>query len=167
MKTIEFNLSTESIENAVKEIENYQEKLIKCEDKILKKLGEYAKERMQYYLSKTTNHKGKTSTGELSDSIQTEYSKHLARIFTDLFYASYVEYGTGMIGARSQHPDLADGWHYDSNGHGEKGWVYQDSQGNYWKTQGEVAHQFVYRTYLDLKRDYVDLAKQVLEEEGL
>lgn len=164
MKKVVFNLSSDGLDYAMKEIEDYYNKLAKSEDKILKRLGEYAKERMQFYIARTT---GSTSTGELSDSIQTEYSKHLARIFTDLFYASYVEYGTGVIGARSQHPNLPEGWKYDINGYGQAGWVYQDNQGHYWKTKGEISHQFVYRTYRDLKQNYIDIAKQVLKEEGL
>lgn len=162
MKTIEFNLSEESINSAIQELRDWQEKLIKCENKVLKKLGEYAKERMKYYIDSSTQ-----GTGKLSNSIQVEYSEHLARVFTDLFYASYVEYGTGIVGASNPHPKLADGWKYDTNSHGDKGWVYEDEEGNFWWTKGEVSHQFVYQTYQDLKEHYVELTMQVLREEGL
>ena len=40
-------------------------------------------------------------------------------------YAIYVEYGTGIVGARESHPNpMAQGWVYDVNNHGEKGWMY-------------------------------------------
>ena len=47
----------------------------------------------------------------------------VGKILVGSEYAIYLEYGTGVVGARNPHPD-PDGWRYDVNGHGDSGWWY-------------------------------------------
>lgn len=72
-------------------------------------------------------------------------------------YGWFVEFGTGIIGAGSPHPEAgAAGWSYDTHGHGNDGWFYPNGKsmkhkyrftasGQYlpW-TKGEPAKPFMY-----------------------
>jgi hypothetical protein len=92
----------------------------------------------------------------------------MVRVYTDLAYAKYVEFGTGVIGKNNPSPKATEfGWSYDKNDKGEMGWVYKGSDGEYYWTQGQEAHNFMYNAYLDLKENYMDITKQVLRERGL
>lgn len=122
--------------------------IIKCEEAILKKLTE----RMVMYglgdslLSGTVNSK-KTDVS-LSIRMGSEYFM-------------YVEYGTGVVGRDSQHPDTSRvGWRYDTNAHGEMGWWYPSSiddpnptkyrnDNGWWAwTKGQRARPFMYETWM-------------------
>ena len=88
-------------------------------------------------------------SGDLAESISWEYDEatNTGRIIIGSDYAIFVEYGTGIVGANSPHPEPAPGWSYDVNAHGEKGWAYFDEKQNRWRwTKGEPAHAFVYKT---------------------
>ena len=88
--------------------------------------------------------------------------------YTDLFYAKYVEFGTGIVGSKESHPAYSQkGWRYDINSHGEAGWKYPKKDGTYGWTRGQVAQKFVYQAVLDLERDYIEIAKNVLRKKGL
>lgn len=74
----------------------------------------------------------------------------------------FFEYGTGIRGASSPHPkSIVEGWIYDVNQHGEKGWWYPttESDPNPYKyvdkqgvlrawTKGKYSKPFVYETWL-------------------
>lgn len=92
----------------------------------------------------------------------------MVRVYTNLAYAKFVEFGTGVTAKNSSHPSSSEfGWSYDTNDKGEKGWVYRASDGNFYWTQGEEAHQFMYKAFQDLKANYMRIAKQVLVERGI
>lgn len=80
-------------------------------------------------------------------------------------YASFVEYGTGIVGQNSPHPKaLKIGWIYDVNGHGYSGWWYPTTEEAlskypnspkrviggqvYGFTRGQESKPFVYKTWL-------------------
>lgn len=71
----------------------------------------------------------------------------------------FFEYGTGIRGAGSPHPNPPIGWIYDVNGHGSKGWWYptDSSDPNPYKwtdgsgtlrawTKGKFSRPFIYDT---------------------
>lgn len=79
-------------------------------------------------------------------------------------HAMFVEFGTGIVGAGSPHPDTSFEdvyWDYDINGHGEKGWWYPttasdpnpvkkfDAKKNQWFgfTRGMESRPFMYNTW--------------------
>lgn len=74
-------------------------------------------------------------TGRLRDSINTVFSnsghEFSAEIGTDVEYAPYIEYGTGI---------------YNPNGRKEP-WVYRDDEGNYHFTHGMQAQPFMYPAF--------------------
>lgn len=106
---------------------------------------------------------GAVYTGELLGSIQGYYdpNSHVGIIRADTPYAVYVEYGTGIVGAGSPHPE-ADGWVYDVNGHGEGGWVYWNNRDNrFHLTAGMPARPFMYNTKEQLQAMCGQIAKEV------
>lgn len=162
--SFEFELSPSSIDNLTKELKNYQEELKKAKKYILEALAKYAEERIKHYISETVGQGGYPITNTLLNSIKTSpIVDDMVSIYTDLAYAKYVEFGTGIVGSNNPHPATSEAnWTY-----GEKGWVYHGSDGNYYYTEGQEAHQFIYRAGMDIKENYLQIARQVLKERGL
>jgi len=72
--------------------------------------------------------------------------------FTD----DYIEFGTGIVGESSPHPDaMANGWDYDVNNHGTKGWWYGHGK----HTWGIPAYAIGYRGWELLERYFNDIEK--------
>lgn len=91
-------------------------------------------------------------------------------------YAMYVEFGTGIYGEQSPHPNpsaFGEAWEYDINDHGKRGWWYpttEDDPNPYksyspdgqifaW-TAGSQAKPFMYNTWLYARR----IANQVFQK---
>lgn len=97
----------------------------------------------------------KVDSGELANSITWEYdaATNTGRIKVGSDYAIFVEYGTGIVGANSPHPQPAEGWTYDKNAHGETGWTYWDEKQQKFRwTKGQPATAFVYKTMQYMKQ---------------
>lgn len=133
--------SRSSIENAKQRL---MQKADKIDDGTRRAVEELTQMGYEYMMSIVP-----VESGGLADSISWEYdqSTNTGRIVIGSDYAIFVEYGTGIVGENSPHPEPAPGWSYDVNGHGEKGWSYFDAKQNRYRwTKGEPAHAFVYRT---------------------
>lgn len=162
-------LSHKSMQNLIKELKDYQRELEKSKKYILEALARYTQERVKYYISETVGKGVYPSTNTLSDSILiSKITGDMVSVYTNLAYAKFVEFGTGVTAKNNPHPNSGTfGWSYDTNEKGEKGWVYRASDGNFYWTQGEEAHQFMYRAWMDLKANYMIITKQVLRERGI
>ena len=80
-------------------------------------------------------------------------------------YALYVEFGTGIVGKRSPHPNATqEGWEYDKNGHGESGWFYMGEDGRRHWTQGMPARPYIYQTSLYVRRITTRIINKHLEK---
>jgi hypothetical protein len=103
---------------------------------------------------------GAIDTGELESSISGVFDLNtgVGAIKADSWYAMYVEFGTGIVGANSPHPD-AQGWQYDVNGHGDKGWVYMGDDGNWHWTKGQKSRPFMYNAAKKLLDEASDIVK--------
>lgn len=95
-------------------------------------------------------------TGELLDSMNLEAGDIVSNgatyyVYTDCDWASFVEFGTGVIGSENPHPEtgLAN-WKYDVNNHGESGWWYFNDGKWHW-TKGMPSRPFMYETAQQLK----------------
>ena len=93
-------------------------------------------------------------SGELLNSMSLEPGDIVSNgssyfIYTDCEWAKFVEFGTGIVGSESPHPD-AQGWKYDVNEHGEKGWFYFKDGEWHW-TKGMPSRPFMYETAQELK----------------
>ena len=87
------------------------------------------------------------STGALRRSIESRIEGDVGIVFTNLEYAPYVEYGTGL---------------FAENGDGRKDvpWFYKDDEGNWHATKGQKPHPFM-RPALNENRENI---KRILKE---
>lgn len=144
-------LSKESIDKLTKKLKDYQKDLQDAKKYILEALAEYTQQRAKYHLKKSLLHPDK-STGKLADSINIKYfSCETAKVYTNLFYAAYVEFGTGAVGASSE---------YGSKMFGDIDYKKEFQF-------GQPAHRYMYNATQDLKANYIKIAKKVLKERGL
>lgn len=109
------NLST--IDSAIKELEEYRDSLDGKLDDIVDELrneGElYAKNQVQEMDNWGT-------LGELVNSITSDHDgKASAKIYPTIYWAKYVEFGTGLRGTSQSHPLPPSNWTYSA-----KGWWY-------------------------------------------
>lgn len=146
-KTITFDLSAVGINRAVKELENYKKELIKKCDQVITVLAQKGEELAKMYIVAL----GAVYTGELLSSVKGDFNKEtrvgLVHV-NGVDYAAYVEYGTGIVGAKSPHPEP---WAYDVNRHDDEGWFFPGRDGIVYHTLGQPAHPFMYYTERDLK----------------
>lgn len=90
-------------------------------------------------------------TGELRNSITSEWTAAEGRIGTNLFYAPYVHQGTGI---------------YAINGDGRQDvpWRYQDAEGNWYSTVGQQPQPFLADAF-ELNREKIaEIFKEALKE---
>lgn len=93
------------------------------------------------------------------------YDGAVFSVYTNCPYAAYVEFGTGVIGENSPHPDTSiAGWKYDINDHGEAGWIYFKDGKRHW-TNGMPARPFMFETaqYLSDMSVINHIAREVFE----
>ena len=81
--------------------------------------------------------KAPKGSGELRRSIKSEVRGTEGVVFTELEYAPYVEFGTGLFA--------------ENGGRSDVPWCYQDDEGNWWTTYGQHPQPFM-RPALDENR---------------
>lgn len=163
-KRIKGDLSYEGIGKIIDGLKNYRNSLDdKCNqivDELMNMGVEYAKSICP------------VDTGEARESIYgfMEESDHTATIVAG-GHCIYIEFGTGVKGADSQHPSpewLAFmKWAYGSGGtifttkDGRTGWYYPvDDEKTIWRfTEGMPSRPFMYQTLQYLKRQKIKVAK--------
>ena len=164
-KTISFSLDVRSINRAIRELEDYTESVKQKIEELVRKLTEEGVRVAAVQVQML----GALDTGELADSFIAFYDEesHVGIIRSTCYYAVFVEYGTGIVGAGAQHPEMngvwspAGGWVYDHNSHGEDGWKYvSDRDGKLHWTMGQPSRPFMYETYKELQ----GLARQLAVE---
>ena len=102
-------------------------------------------------------------TGKLLNSIDGYFDSKsgVGIIKADTPYAIYVEFGTGIVGSQSPHP-TPNGYRYDVNNHGDKGWVYyDDDSGTFRWTKGFKSRPFMYNTARELEKECARIAVEV------
>ena len=161
-KRITFGLSSSEIRSAIQDIKAYQSEL---DNKCQKFAERLAEEGIKIAKLKVTEYDA-IYTGELLGSINSEPGgmiKHGGKwiIYTGCEWAPFVEWGTGIEGQQSPHPDTSIvGWKYDINDHGEKGWFYFKDGTWHW-TKGMPSRPFMYETGRELRKIVVKIAKEV------
>lgn len=130
------------------------------------------KEKMKFFLD--VNGLGNS---EIADSIRMDVLSDGIYVEVMSDYAIYVEYGTGVVGERNPHPKAEDGWEYDVNEHGDKGWWYPttDADPNPKKriiggqlkawTKGQRSRPFMYQTYMWGRRMATKIIKKNINKE--
>lgn len=163
MRKISFGLSVKEIDRAIKEVEKYKSELNAKISLLIEALTDYGVEIAKVQVRQL----GAWYTGELESSISGYFSPStgVGIIKAGAPYAVYVEFGTGVVGAGSPHPDPA-GWQYDVNNHGESGWwYYNDRDGKMHWTKGMRSRPFMYNTARELEQECVRIAKEVFSRD--
>lgn len=83
----------------------------------------------------------------LSEETRQKYANGLS-------LAKIVEYGTGIVGSQSEASQHATNWEYDVNNHGNKGWFYQDQNGNLQFTRGIEGRLIFYKTKQEIEKNF-------------
>lgn len=151
MKVDVFNLN--SIKNVRDLLIKYRDDVEYQTDQTVKHLTQIGYEYMMSIV--------KFDSGELASSISWDFdskqNKGTIKIGAD--YAIFVEFGTGIVGANSPHPE-PENWQYDVNSHGENGWWYFDEKQNRLRwTKGQEASAFVYKTLEYMKKEAINGVK--------
>ena len=152
MPKYKVNLSAGSFRQLEKEIREYRKSLQdKCEEFAYR----MAEEGVAIAQMKILGFDA-VMTGELLDSMNLEAGDIVSNgatyyVYTDCDWASFVEFGTGVIGSQNPHPEtgLAN-WKYDVNNHGESGWWYFNDGEWHW-TKGMPSRPFMYETGQELR----------------
>jgi hypothetical protein len=145
-----------SVNAAIDKLTNYRNKI---DSTFKNEILELTKRGYEYMISIV-----REDTGNLKSSITWEYdesgNKGIIKVGSD--YGIFVEFGTGIVGADSPHPN-AENWRYDVNSHGEKGWFYFDNKQNRIRwTKGQTANAFVYQTAEYLKKEASEKIKVII-----
>ena len=104
-------------------------------------------------------------TTELLNSIEGYYSPSwgVGVIKAGAGHAAFVEFGTGVIGQDSPHPNPGSvGWQYDASNRGKQGWFYfNDNDGQVHWTAGYKSRPFMYNTARELEKVCGKIAREV------
>lgn len=161
MPKISFSLNTASIEAAIKELNSYSRKVKNLAGELVKKLTEMGVEIAKFNVADMKAY----DSGDLYNSIHAEYSgENVGFVIADSGHAAFVEFGTGVVGAGNQHPEVAVfGWKYDVNEHGELGWWYLGKDGKPHWTKGMPSRPYMWQTARKLRDLYGRTAKELMK----
>lgn len=158
-KVITMELTTKGIEQAIKEIEAYKKDFLQKCNKLVEVLTDTGVDIAKMQIQQLDA----VYTGELMNSIDGYFSPSIGAGFikAGATYAIFVEFGTGVVGSQSPHPN-PQGWVYDKNQHGEKGWVYfNENVGGFRWTKGFKSRPFMYNTAKELEKSCGKIAREV------
>jgi hypothetical protein len=156
---IRFSLNTKDINRAIREVAKFKKQFLEKCNRLVEKLTDEGAEIAKVKVAELDA----VYTGELMNSIEGYYSPSLQAgiIRAGAYYAVYVEFGTGVVGSQSSHPN-PQGWQYDVNGHGDEGWVYYDDEsGKFRWTKGFKSRPFMYNTARELEKECKRIAQDV------
>lgn len=158
-KVIRMGLNERDITRAMNEIVLTKRRIEKRTEQLVRRLTEDGAEIARVQIASL----GAVYTGALLGSIEGFYDPQtrVGIIRANTPYAVYVEYGTGIVGAGSPHPE-PEGYVYDVNGHGEAGWTYWNpNDQRFHLTAGMPARPFMYNTREQLREECQRIAKEV------
>lgn len=156
---IRFSLDEKDIGRAIKELKQFKTEFLEKCNRLIEALTDRGVEVAKLEVQQLDA----VYTGELMNSIEGYYSPtyNVGIIKAGAYYAAYVEFGTGVVGSQSPHPNPQD-WQYDVNGHGDEGWVYyDDDSGQFRWTRGFKSRPFMYNTARQLEKECKKIAVEV------
>lgn len=159
---IKFSLDTKDIDRAIKEVQQFKKEFIEKCNRLIEALTDYGVEVAKVQVAQLDA----WYTGELMESIEGYYSPTygVGIIKAGAYYSAYVEFGTGVVGSQSPHPN-PQGWQYDVNAHGDEGWIYyDDDSGNFRWTKGFKSRPFMYNTARELEKECKRIATEVFRQ---
>lgn len=158
-KVVKTGLNTRDINRAINEVRRYKQEVIDKTKALVEALTYRGVDVARVQLAQM----GAEYTGQLSSSMVGYFSPSsgVGIIRAGAWYAVFVEFGTGVVGAGSPHPDPV-GWQYDVNGHGDEGWVYFNENDQKWHwTKGMESRPFMYNTARTLEKECLQIAKEM------
>ena len=182
IKTYTYTLSTKSLQKMSKDISNIYEII---NPKLLKYIERKCNEELQIICQQNlhsleNDEESSTYMGgmhsEIKDDVIYVYNNSVIDVssknVTDetkrrypngLSLAKVVEYGIGYTGSFTNVE--TDDWEYDVNGHGEKGWYYQDDDGNYHWTNGFEGRLIFLKLKLKVQQNIKDWIYEYVKNE--
>lgn len=162
-KTISFGLSEKEIEKAIKTLKVHRKEMESKINELIQVLVDKGVDIARVEVETL----GAFDTGNLEESIEGFFNPNtgIGIIKTDVPYAFYVEFGTGINGKGSPHPEAnKEGWSYDVNNHGVDGWWYIDKKGKRRWTQGMPSRPFMYNTLIKLQEELPQIVREVFKK---
>lgn len=160
MPRITIKLNEASVDAAIRAVRDYQKKVQNAADEIARRLTEQGVSLAQLNASYMNIY----DSGELVKGIESQYSGGSGFVVSTATHSIFCEFGTGVVGANSPHPDIAlAGWSYDVNQHGELGWWYIGRDGQAHWTKGMPSRPYMYETARMLRNMVVPIAKEVFK----
>jgi hypothetical protein len=156
---IRFTLDRKEIDRAIKELKQFKTEFLKKCNQLVQELTEQGVDIAKVEVTQLDA----VYTGELRNSIEGYFSPTtgVGIIKAGAYYAVYVEFGTGVVGKGSPHPN-PNGYQYDVNQHGDEGWVYyDDDSGQFRWTKGFKSRPFMYNTARQLEKECKKIAEEV------
>jgi hypothetical protein len=156
---IRFTLDRKEIDRAIKELKQFKAEFLKKCNQLVQELTEQGVDIAKVEVTQLDA----VYTGELRNSIEGYFSPTtgVGIIKAGAYYAVYVEFGTGVVGKGSPHPN-PNGYQYDVNQHGDEGWVYyDDDSGQFRWTKGFKSRPFMYNTARQLEKECKKIAEEV------
>jgi hypothetical protein len=165
MRKIKFDIfDLKSIEHAIDSTNVLASDIEDALDKAIDDLATKASIRAQFEYSKMN-----LAGSDVASKFKVKRSTYGFVIYNTSDHSDFVEFGTGIVGANSPHPESSEnGWVYDSNGHGEKGWIFPLSSSDiakytgvvrytksgmaYVRTRGMISRPVMYNVYKYLNR---------------
>jgi HK97 gp10 family phage protein len=129
-----------------------KEKVIKMldsvidEEKLLKGL-----QRAVLYVERSAKIRAPKGDGDLKRSIQSKVEDNVGYVYTNLEYAPYVEYGTGLFA--------------EEGGRTEVPWSYKDEKGEWHTTKGMKPHPFMRPALNENRTTLTRLIKEALRSD--
>lgn len=167
MPKINLNLSSSSIDKAIKQIKQYQDKVKNAAETIEMRLAEEAVKDINNTLSGITdtdgNAIGETGYEKVGDKII---------VYNRGPQVAFICYGTGAAGKSSPHPQAGQsGWAYDIgkkikvSKSGKRQWRYYDKIKGHWRvTSGMPAQMQVLKAAMKIRKMAREIAKEVMQE---
>ena len=159
MSKFNVRLSVKSIDGLLSQIDSYEKKVEKAGSELTIRLTEQGVSIAQ----QNAAYMNVYDSGELVNKIDSQYEGDKGKVVSGAAHSAFCEFGTGVVGKGSQHPEPMPGWTYDVNEHGEEGWWYYDDQGNKRWTKGMPSRPYMYDTARMLRNMVEPMAKEVLK----
>lgn len=159
MPTIRLTLDEKSIAEAIKALTAYRDKIEDMPQELIFRMTEQGVS----FAQQNASYMDIYDSGELVNNIDSKYENEKGYVYSGAKHSAFCEFGTGVVGLGSQHPNPPDGWTYDSNEHGEDGWWYYNKDGERRWTKGMPSRPYMYDTSRMLRRMTVPTAKEVLK----
>lgn len=166
MRKITINpLDTGSINEAIKELEKIKESVHEAAVEIVKTLTELGTAKAKELIPVDTGYAQASILGYVLDE------GRIGVINASGEYCVYLEFGTGVKGQSSPHPDsdweaeasrLTGGKHIFTTKDGRVGWLYPGDDGKLHFTEGIDSQHYMYDTLLYLRSKVAEVAKEAL-----